>query len=721
MTDDYTPPADPLIGMLLDGRYRVNERIARGGMATVYRTRDERLDRVVAVKVLHLHLAEDESFRDRFTREALAAARLSHPNVVNVFDQGQQAGVCYLVLEYVPGQTLRHLLHQQGRLTPQVALEVLSQVLEGLAAAHQAGLMHRDLKPENILLSPDGRVKIADFGLARAVESSTSATSALIGTVAYLSPELLRRGTADERSDIYALGIMLFEMLTGEQPFTGSAPAQVAFQHANDEVPLPSSIVHTLPAELDDLVVWATRADPQDRPANATDLLEETRRVQSELALPVGSYRALRALLAHAAAGDRSLNATEVLRPTMVAPAVSAAPPSPASAIAKLPTVTPPLPVAGADDRGDGGDGHGADTPDDDATAAHEPVAPEASTAAAAPVVADDGEDPESERDAVDAVLTRVQTRRRRGWSITAVVVMVTVLLAAAGWFLGDGPGARLTVPNVAGATLEDAQRVLADAGIDSTQAQANSLDVPAGQVIGTDPSAGTRVPKDASVSVVVSLGPRMIALPDVVGSKADLADDALAQAGFVVSDDRAEQFDDKVDSGSVVGVTGSDGSMVKASTELAERTQLGLIVSLGAVPAVSGQSLADATTHLQDVGLKVSSSEAFHDTVPAGSVISAAPDKKPVHKGDTIRLVVSKGPEMVTVPDVSGQTLNDARATLRAAGLDGTSNFPEQAIPLSTKSYWDVVTVSGTDPAAGTSVKKGTTVKMNGSLFDAF
>ncbi|MCD7102060.1 PASTA domain-containing protein [Pseudoclavibacter sp. 13-3] len=714
--------------MLLDGRYRVTERIARGGMATVYRAQDERLDRVVAVKVLHLHLAEDASFRNRFTHEALAAARLSHPNVVNVYDQGQQAGVCYLVLEYVPGQTLRHLLHQQGRLTPQVALEVLAQVLEGLAAAHQAGLMHRDLKPENILISPDGRVKIADFGLARAVESSTSATSALIGTVAYLSPELLRRGTADERSDIYALGIMLFEMLTGEQPFTGSAPAQVAFQHANDEVPLPSSIVHTLPSELDDLVVWATRTDPQDRPANATDLFEETRRVQSELDLPVGSYRALRALLGHAAAGDRSLNATEVLRPTMVAPAVPLTPPSPASAVARLPTVAPPLPVTGADGF-DAGDGRDADTtstedpdaPVGDAVAPDERPSVESSDSTAATDRDRRPDDRDSAGDAVDAVLTRVHTRRRRGWSITAVVVAVTVLLAAAGWFLGDGPGARLTVPDVAGATLADAQRVLADAGIDSTSAEANSLDVPAGQVIGTDPSAGTRVPKDASISVVVSLGPRMIALPDVVGSKADLADDALAQAGFVVSEDRAEQFDDRVDSGSVIGVTGSDGNTVKAATELAERTQLGLVVSLGAVPSVSGQSLADATTHLQDVGLNVSSSEAFHDTVPAGSVISATPDQKPVRRGDTIRLVVSKGPEMVTVPDVSGQTLNDARATLRAAGLNGSSNFPEQAIPLSTRSYWDVVTVSGTDPAAGTSVRKGSTVTMKGSLFDAF
>ncbi len=266
---------DPVIGRLIDRRYEVGERIARGGMASVYEGVDLRLDRKVAVKVMHPHLSDDPDFRERFIQEARAAARLAHPNVVNTYDQGEEDDLAWLVMELVPSITLRDLLAERGRITPEQSLDVLEAVLAGLAAAHRAGIVHRDLKPENILLAHDGRIKIGDFGLARAATANTATGKALLGTIAYLSPELVTRGVADTRSDIYAVGIMLFEMLTGTQPFTGDEPMQIAFQHANDDVPLPSSTTPGIPEALDSLVHWSTQRDPNLRPADAGEMLAE--------------------------------------------------------------------------------------------------------------------------------------------------------------------------------------------------------------------------------------------------------------------------------------------------------------------------------------------------------------------------------------------------------------------------------------------------------------
>ncbi|MDO9590806.1 MAG: Stk1 family PASTA domain-containing Ser/Thr kinase, partial [Microcella sp.] len=270
-----TSTTDPLIGRLIDGRYQVRSRIARGGMATVYLATDQRLDRLVAVKIMHGHLADDSQFKERFIQEARSAARLAHPNVVNVFDQGQDSESAYLVMEYLPGITLRELLHEYGALTPEQTMDITEAVLAGLAAAHRAGIVHRDLKPENVLLADDGRIKIGDFGLARAASANTATGQALLGTIAYLSPELVTRGIADTRSDIYAVGIMMFEMLTGEQPYKGEQPMQIAYQHANDTVPAPSSFNARVPAEWDEIVLWATARDPQDRPADARALLDQ--------------------------------------------------------------------------------------------------------------------------------------------------------------------------------------------------------------------------------------------------------------------------------------------------------------------------------------------------------------------------------------------------------------------------------------------------------------
>jgi eukaryotic-like serine/threonine-protein kinase len=277
--------ADPLIGRLVDGRYRVRARIARGGMATVYVATDLRLERRIALKVMHGHLSDDTVFQSRFIQEARAAARLADPHVVNVFDQGQDGDMAYMVMEYLPGITLRELMREQRRLTIPQTITIMDAILSGLAAAHRASIVHRDVKPENVLLAEDGRIKIGDFGLARATTANTATGAQLLGTIAYLAPELVTRGTADARSDIYALGIMLYEMLTGEQPYKGEQPMQIAFQHATDSVPRPSVKNPGVPEPLDELVLWATEKNPDDRPLDARVMLDRLREIEHELGI----------------------------------------------------------------------------------------------------------------------------------------------------------------------------------------------------------------------------------------------------------------------------------------------------------------------------------------------------------------------------------------------------------------------------------------------------
>ncbi|MYS21190.1 MULTISPECIES: protein kinase domain-containing protein, partial [unclassified Streptomyces] len=288
---------DPLVGKILDGRYRVEARIAVGGMATVYRAVDTRLDRVLAIKVMHPGLAADTAFVERFIREAKAVARLAHPNVVAVYDQGTDGTYVYLAMEYVAGCTLRDVLRQRGALQPRAALDILEPVLAALGAAHRAQLIHRDMKPENVLIGDDGRVKVADFGLVRSVDTQTSATGAgaLLGTVSYLAPEQIEYGTVDQRTDVYACGVVLYEALTGQKPRSGSTPAQVIYQHLSQEMPAPSAAVPGLAPALDWLVARATARDPRQRPVDAVEMLAEVQAVRAALSeeqldgVPVGA------------------------------------------------------------------------------------------------------------------------------------------------------------------------------------------------------------------------------------------------------------------------------------------------------------------------------------------------------------------------------------------------------------------------------------------------
>ena len=290
---DSSMPADPLIGLLVDDRYRIQARLARGGMATVYVAHDERLDRPVALKVMHPHLAESADFVARFRREARASARIVSPGVVSVFDQGVIHGQGFLVMELIDGTNLRALLQAQGAFTVSQSLQYTQDILEALRAAHRVGVIHRDIKPENVLVPSEGPVRVTDFGLARAAsEVSMSTTGSMLGTVAYMAPEIATSGVCDARTDIYAVGIMLYEMLTGEVPWQGETAMQMAYHHVNDSVPLPSEFEPWIPRELDDLVAALAAKDPEDRPLDAQEALDLLLRARASIPAEIAGKRA---------------------------------------------------------------------------------------------------------------------------------------------------------------------------------------------------------------------------------------------------------------------------------------------------------------------------------------------------------------------------------------------------------------------------------------------
>lgn len=635
-----TAPADPMIGRLVDGRYQVRSRIARGGMATVYLATDLRLERRVAIKVMHGHLADDNTFKTRFVQEARSAARLAHPNVVNVFDQGQDSDMAYLVMEYLPGITLRELLKDYKKLTPEQTVDIMDAVLAGLAAAHKAGIVHRDLKPENVLLADDGRIKLGDFGLARAASANTATGQALLGTIAYLSPELVTRGVADARSDIYAVGIMMYEMLTGEQPYVGEAPMAIAYQHANDTVPTPSSKNPAVPVELDELVLWATARDPEERPHDARDMLERLREVEPAIRAPRQAPRT---------------------QSTMVIPDAA-------------------MPI-------------GAATAETTVLGAGAPIV--------APVATIEASD---EEPAAATLTSSADRRRRRGYWIFALVLLLTGLAAGTGWYFGAGPGAMAAVPPTAGLLPDNAQKVLVDEGFEVVPGERHDPRVPLGQVSGTDPAEGELARRGSTVTMFVSLGPQMLPVPDVLGQPE--ADARAALGVFTVAEQSAQQFSGDIAAGSVIAVLGADGAPVGA--QYAELGDLTLVVSVGAVPDVTGLPVGEAEAAITAANLAVSHADPeFSDDVPADHVISATPATDPVHPGDTIVLTVSKGPDLIEVPNViTGQTIAQAREQLQALGFTVTSNVPgflEGAVVASVQS-----------PAAGEKLKRGSEVTVN-------
>ncbi|WP_460773397.1 Stk1 family PASTA domain-containing Ser/Thr kinase [Microbacterium sp. GXF7504] len=645
--------ADPLIGRLVDGRYRVRARIARGGMATVYVATDLRLERRVALKVMHGHLSDDTVFQSRFIQEARAAARLADPHVVNVFDQGQDDDMAYLVMEYLPGITLRELMREQKRLTVPQTITIMDAILSGLAAAHRAGIVHRDVKPENVLLAEDGRIKIGDFGLARATTANTASGQMLLGTIAYLAPELVTRGSADARSDIYALGIMLYEMLTGEQPYKGEQPMQIAYQHATDSVPRPSAKNPGVPEQLDELVLWATERSPDARPTDADEMLRRLRDIEAELGV---APQVARTLAVGTAVVDDVLDSGEL---TKALPA---------------PTVTGVVPTGGTD---------------------------------------------------VDnAALLRTATKRRsrRGGWLLALVLILAVVAGGTGWYFGSGPGSLVGVPAVAGATFEDAQAALGEVGLVAERAEEYHLDVPAGTVIRTEPDGGARVDKESTVRVVVSLGPAPHDLPALGGLPLADATAALRAAVVTVGEPDyvfTDAAPDTVVAASVTPRAGGEAADCTEGCTVHEGDGASLTVSKGPLPDVAGMSVTEATSVLNDAGMKVDAVEEFSDGVAKGDVIGIADraDGGNWRPGETVTLRVSKGPEPVEVPDVRGKSVREAVTALQRLGFKVNAGIEDRDLPLGGK-YWDIYRVAATNPTGGTSAPKGSTITLTPTLF---
>ncbi len=656
------------IGQLLDGRYLVESQIARGGMATVYLARDVRLDRAVAIKIAHPELARDREFVDRFIGEAHAVARLSSPNVVAVFDQGSTGDLNYIAMEYVPGPTLRELLTARGRLNPREALDIIERVLAGLAVAHDAGIIHRDVKPENVLLGNGTSVKVADFGLARAASGIRHTRSGLlIGTAAYLAPEQVASNSSDQRTDVYAVGVMLFEMLTGRQPHTGETPLAVAYKHVNAVVPAPSSLQPDLPPALDTLVALATSRDPDLRPADARHYLHAISEVRRGMPLPPVTRQ----------------DTQPAGAPGYAAPGVTA----PAG-----PMASPPGGPASNGSRQAGSDLPAADSPNSGASpqptydgrpVQYPPVGSSSESGGRSEpgnrtMVVPVGQGPDfggggypgrahrSARDFNEPWLQRWLFSRR-------VLIVPAVLLAGVlVWWLAAGR--YVTVPRVTGMTVSTARADLADAGLQLVSGQArNSNTVAAGHIISTSPAAGAQIGRGGRVTVISSRGPVMVTMPSVTGQPLPQAMQTLRAHGLKASKAKYQTS------------TSVPTNVVIATSPVAYQSwpqdkPVQLVVSSGQpLPNFIGQQIGDVEAQAAAGGYTINAVADSTSPEQAGTVTSQQPAAgTPVSPNEVVQVAVSTGqggqagqtPGQVAVPDVTGMSQDQATATLQQAGF---------------------------------------------------
>jgi serine/threonine-protein kinase len=659
------------MGGLLEQRYRVDSVLARGGMSTVYRGRDTRLDRDVAVKVMDPRLTADPAFVARFVREARAAAQLHHPAVVSVHDQGVDGDQVYLVMELIDGGNLRDLLNQRGKLPPAVALSVLGPVLSALGAAHRAGLVHRDVKPENVLIGPGGQVKVADFGLARAIaENGVTSDSEILGTVAYLSPEQVETGAADARSDVYAAGIVLYEMLAGQAPYRGETPISVAYQHVNNDVPS----VPDIPLALDTLVRKATRRDPSLRPINADAFLSELERVGSELGLTPQPVP----VPGSAPENDKTM----VMRP--VAVSVGATPPSIAEA------TRPVQPVQSAMTTVNTGP----------------PTPPGISGTRAMPRPEQPRRRPPQKRKPKVDPVEEERKRRKKLFIIWgSVVVVLALIVGLFSWYLGAG---RWTaVPAVVGQSEVNASQLVRAAELTGLVEKVPSDDVPNGQVISTDPAAGAELRKNETVKITVSRGKPVVPFINA-GVDVEAATKDIEAAGLkAAKDPTKDAFHDTVPIGKVVALDPRPGTALKINSPVT------LVLSKGPaprrpVPNVQGKSKDEAFAELQRAGLEPveatgqdaangDDARAVRTDPPAGTVLEGNANKRVT--------VFFQDNSEIEVPDVTRQKVRDAKKELEERGFKVKVEFNKS----------NNATVVNQNPQPGTKAKRGTEITIIG------
>ena len=622
-----------LSGELIDGRYQLISQIAQGGMASIYSAIDTRLDRKVAVKIMHPHLAQDEAFVNRFIREAKAAAALTHPNAVSVQDQGWNTNgvpAVFIVMEMVEGHTLREYLDESGKFGVAQTLQYLTAILGALAAAHKLGIIHRDIKPENILISNDGRIKIADFGLAHGAligSTLTAESSVVLGSVSYLSPEQVQRGISDSRSDVYSTGILAYELLVGEKPFSGDSPIQIAYMHVNNRVPRVSQSRSDIPKELDDLIYSATSTNPDERPRDAGIFLNAIQ----DIARSIDPKRNQLSLELDIPLQKISEKPSRTKKKTKSEP---------------VREVTQEKPI----------------------------------------------------REMTAGTKRRISKRVRRNRIIAA---MLAVALGITGWYVLVGPGSRIVVPSIVGASIDEANAALTPLGLRSEVVEKRfDEDISAGKILESDPSGGGKIDAGGSVKLVISKGQERYVIPVLTGLTPEVAvktltTQPLKSAGIV------EEFNSTIPKGLVISTNPSNGQKVKRDTPVT------ILVSKGieevALTTYVGQSGDQAQNELTDAGFNVESSFAYSETIAAGAVISQTPSGiVSAPKGTTITLVVSKGSKFVFIPNVYSIETNKAIATLKDLGLK------VKVRSIGKKSVKNVTNVS---PKVGAKVLRGTVV----------
>ena len=599
-----------LTGELIDNRYLLQRLIASGGMATIYAGIDTRLDRPVAVKIMHAHLANDEAFVSRFIKEAKATAALSHPNIVSIQDQGWNEGgppAVFLVMELVEGSTLRDFINQQGAVSIEQMFQLMTPVISALAAAHKIGIIHRDIKPENILISKDGRVKVADFGLARNMaigQTMTVESSVVLGSVSYLSPEQVQRGVADARSDIYAVGIVLFEMLTGGKPYEGETPIQIAYRHVNDRIPTLQSIKSDIPITISELVHAATAPNPDHRPKDAEELLNKFREIQAQIDPK-----------------KRQMSLELDLPPSMTKSVAKRGKVSVGSALEGLKEKTSQL-------------------------------------ISTKPIKVSKPED------SIGTKKRKVSKRVKRN-RIIALLLLIGLVF---GGFRLLNIG-KISVPSLVGMSQTEASKSLKPLGLDlEIIEEVFSEDIPKGRIIASKPGGGSKISPDKKVGLILSKGQERILIPRLNGLTPDVASAQLSSLGLTVGEIN-EIFDMKIAAGYVIATEPKETMAVKRKTIVDLIVSKG--VEQISLQSYVGKGGEQALSELTEMGFDVDAVYKFSDSIFKGQVISQLPEKmESIGKGSKINLTISKGPEFVFVPNVLGKNKNDASLDLENLGL---------------------------------------------------